>query len=109
MRELTEGERAILETMLRQLPAGDAELRRQLMTAQAYPIDDEGSVGFEVTAPPAADVTERVPVTAIFDDIDKVPIYILLHIVKGRLSELEIYKADGSRIITQPIAAKLYF
>jgi hypothetical protein len=50
-----------------------------------------------------------VPVTAIFDDADGIPIYLLLHVVERKLWELEIYKADGSKIMNRPTPKKLYF
>jgi hypothetical protein len=52
---------------------------------------------------------ERVPVTATFNDIDNIPIYLLLHIIEGKLAELEIYKGDGSNIIAQPAPEGLNF
>jgi len=38
-------------------------------------------------------------------DADGVQVEILLHVVDGRLNELEIYKVDGSPIIKQPVEA----
>jgi hypothetical protein len=110
MRNLTDYELQILERMLTQLPHGRDELREQLQSAKVSLIDENGSLRFHVTSPVvAAGIDQRVPVTAIFDDADGMPIYILLHVVEGRLWELEIYKADGSRILNRPIPERLYF
>ncbi|HZK91190.1 MAG TPA: hypothetical protein VFC56_13675 [Stellaceae bacterium] len=109
MRDLTEREQKILEAMLGQLPGVEPQLREQLTTARASQIDDEGSLRLDVTSPVVADIQDRVPVTATFDDTDNIPIYLLLHVIEGKLAELEIYKGDGSRIIARPTPERLYF
>ncbi len=110
MRNLTDYELQILERMLTQLPHVRDELHEQLRSAKLTLIDENGSLRFNVFSPVvAAGIDQRVPVTAIFDDADGMPIYILLHVVEGKLWELEIYKADGSRILTRPIPERLYF
>jgi hypothetical protein len=111
MRELTSDERRILDRMIDQLPDLRHYLNKQLAEAKVVPLDDEGSLRFFIdrSTPLLGEAVERVPVTAIFDDADGIPVYILLHIEAGRLSELEIYKADGSPIANEPIAEKLYF
>ena len=109
-RKLSTRERKILERMFSQLPGGSDDLRNQLKHAKVSTIDQDGSLRFLVNSVDrASGISDRVPVTAIFDDKDGVPIYFLLHIVDGKLSELEVYKADGSRIITRPESEKLYF
>jgi hypothetical protein len=109
MRDLTEREQKILKIMLQQLPAVGSVLQKQLAAAKVSPIDDEGSLRLHIASTEVARIAERVPVTAIFDDADNVPIYLLLHIINGKLDELEIYKADGSRIIVSPNPERLYF
>ena len=111
MRNLTVREKSILERMLRQLSDDKDPLRAQASAAEVKTIDDEGSLDFSVpaTAPRASAITERVPVTATFNDEDGTPVYILLHLQDGRLSELEVYKADGSKILRQPVPEELYF
>ena len=44
----------------------------------------------------------RVPVEGSGSDSDGVPIYVLVHVVDGLAVELEIYKADGSPILSMP-------
>jgi hypothetical protein len=110
MRNLTDYGLQILARMLTQLPHGRDELHEQLRSAKVSLIDGNGSLRFHVTSPVVATgIDQRVPVTAIFDDADGMPIYILLHVVEGKLWELEIYRADGSGILNRPIPERLYF
>jgi hypothetical protein len=109
-RQLSVREHKLLERMFSQLPCGADDLRRQLQHAEVSTIDEEGSIRFFVASPDRTNcITNRVPVTGIFDDDDGVPIYLLLHVGEGQLRELEVYKADGSRMITRPEPEKLYF
>jgi hypothetical protein len=109
-RQLSSRERRILERIFSQLPRGRDELRSQLHDAEVSTIDEEGSTRFLLHAgDPASSISDRVPVTGIYEDKDGVPIYLLLHVVAGKLRELEVYKADGSRIISRPDAEKLHF
>jgi hypothetical protein len=39
--------------------------------------------------------------------VDGVPVYFLLHVVDGFVSELEIYKADGKSILALPEPGKI--
>lgn len=111
MRKMTNREAEILDRILEQLPSDREVLREQAARAKVHVIDQEGSLRFLVadTARPAEHIAERVPVTAISDDADGMPVYILLHLIAGRLWELEVYKADGSPIIDPPAPDKLYF
>jgi hypothetical protein len=111
MRDLTADERSILERIFAQLPNVEDELRAQSKSAKVITLDEEGSLRFVVPSSASAStkLDDRVPVTAIFDDADGIPVYILLHIQEGTLFELEIYKADGSKLIRTPVAGKLYF
>jgi hypothetical protein len=43
-----------------------------------------------------------VPVEGSGSDTDGVPIHLLVHVVDGLAVELEIYKADGSPILSMP-------
>ena len=109
MRNPTEYELKILEAMLKHMAHGADQLNEQLKHAQVSSIDEEGSLRFKINSPVVTDIEDRVPITGIFDDADGIPIYLLLHIVDGRLAELEIYKADGSKILNKPVPEKLYF
>lgn len=111
MRDLTDDERGILERIFVELPDAKDELKAQSKSAKVIILDQEGSLRFTVPSSLSASekFADRVPVTAIFDDDDGIPVYLLLHMKDGKLFELEIYKADGSKIVRTPVAEKLYF
>ncbi len=56
---------------------------------------------------PRAPVLRRIPVEARGRDVDGVPIYVLLHVLDGTASEIEVYRVDGQEIRTMPEAASL--
>jgi len=56
---------------------------------------------------PPATVTRRVPVEAEAPDSDGVAIHVLLHVPNGYLSELEIFREDGERLIQMPATETL--
>lgn len=65
-----------------------------------------------MTAP--AVVQERVVAEGYYSDEDTgshdgPQVHVLLHVMEGRLAELEIYKDDGSPIRKGPIAESLMF
>jgi len=95
--------------MLDRLPNGGTELLRQLRGLQVTPIDEDGSLRLHVATDALAHIDQRVPVTAMFDDVDRIQISALIHIVDGKLWELEVYKADGTKIVKQPDAQNIYF
>ncbi|MBI3837747.1 MAG: hypothetical protein HY288_07410 [Planctomycetia bacterium] len=68
-------------------------------------IDSNGSLRFAVSSDIEAPVTKRIPIEAQFLDTDGIWIHALLHVVHGRLTELEIYKDDSSNVIKAPNAA----
>jgi len=82
-----------------------------LAAARVIELDKEGSLQFMIdpSVDTLSNLVDRVPVTAIYDDADGVPVYLLLHLKDGKIFELEIYKADGSNIINKPSVERLYF
>lgn len=101
-RPLKEHERTLLERLLEcEFPRRD-ELQRQLEFVSARQIDEYGSLALDVKSPIRAGTWSGMLVDAEYLDADRVPIWILLHAVDGRLSELEIVKADGSTIKRPP-------
>lgn len=111
MRDVTDQERTLLERIFAQLSDSESELQAQLRKTRVIRLDEEGSLGFVFVSPtsPLSRHTDNVPVTAIYDDSDGIPVYLLMHVKDGKLFELEIYKADGSKIVNAPAAEKLYF
>ncbi len=75
--------------------------------AQARAIDPGGSLELRAANGVTADVVHRVPVEAEYDDEDSVIVHVLLHVVEGRIAELEFYKDDGSAILRRPAPADL--
>ncbi|EPE97327.1 DUF6984 family protein [Rhizobium grahamii] len=104
-RPLTPNERRLVEKLLSREFAGCEALRLQLETARVSAIDKEGSLQFRVSGPPAA-VAFRVPTEGYYFDksgVDFRPaVNVLLHIVDGKLHELEVYKDDGSPVELLP-------
>lgn len=104
-RQPTNRERELIEKLLSVDFPGRNDLRRQLDTAEVSDIDEVGSLRFLVSAPPAT-VASRVATEAYYYDIEAVDfdaaVHILLHVVEGKLHELEVYKDDGSSIERLP-------
>ncbi len=105
-RKLTAEERQFLDRLLELPFPGRDELRLQANAATAREIaedgDNYGSLKLRAIATPRAAVVQRVPVMALANDVDEVPIEFLLHVVDGVLDELEILKLDGSPIVNRP-------
>lgn len=95
---LTEHELAV--ALLSQPFSGRDALMAQLEDAQARTIDTDGSFALRVTAPPAK-VLFRVPVTGSTRDPDGVGVEVLLHVLDGFMSEVEIYRVDGEAVRAQ--------
>ena len=104
-RNLTRPELDTLRRLREEPFDGREELVRQLEGAQVRRIDQNGSLAFRVTGPTARIYT-RVPVEGEAADGD-VPVHVLLHVVDGRISELEFYRNDLSAVVDFPNPAKL--
>jgi hypothetical protein len=103
----SEREMALLHRLLGVPFLGRDELVQQLSDLRVRRIDEDGSFALLVTKGVRAPVRERIPVEARYKDVDVEPengpyVYALLHVVDGRMTELEIFKEDGSPIIEQP-------
>lgn len=99
-RPLDDCERAVLERLLSESFPGRNALEEQSRDIQARRIDADGSLAFAPNpdAPPA-DVARRIPVEAETEDVDGVIIHVLLHVLNGYMSELEIYREDSARVV----------
>jgi hypothetical protein len=108
-------ELALLRKLLEKSPQGYDELSRQLDGLLVKTIDKEGSLSLRVSpAAFPADVKDRIVAEGNYSDnedsSDEGPrVHLLLHVVHGRLDELEIYKDDGSPIKKPPHAESLLF
>lgn len=81
------------------------KLPPQVESASVARIDSDGSLQFR-TVGPNAPVLQRVPVEGRYSDGAHTAlgpaVNLLLHVVNGRLHELEVYKDDGSVITVCP-------
>ncbi len=105
-KDLNKYERGLLSKLLEKPFPGRDEINKQIKYAKVRVIDEYGdnygSLEFELQTDLKSPVEQRVPVGGIAHDIDNVPIEILLHVVDGKVKELEIVKADGSAIKAFP-------
>jgi hypothetical protein len=100
-------EQAILARLLEPSFPGREELMVQLVYCRVRTIDSEGSFSIQVLEGKSAPVNRRIPIEAEVEDTDKIIIHMLLHVVDGWAKELEIYKDDGSEILSPIDALKL--
>ena len=104
-RSPTDRELALLRRLLEPSFPGVAELRKQLdgiSVAQAAEEDVLTLLLMPADSAPRAVVRRRVPVEGIAEDVDGVPINLLLHVLGGRLTELEIFRGDGGPVVIPP-------
>ena len=78
---------------------GSCELREQLRGLRVRAIDEDGSLELVSGSGPDAIVRDRIPIEGELLDRDGTMVHVLLHVVDGRLNELEIYKVDGSKVL----------
>lgn len=103
-------ERAVLDRLFAADFPGRDGLAEQARTALVRRIDDEGSLRFRVEGEPVA-VARRVPVEGRYRDGDELSgpaVNLLLHVVGGRLHELEVFKDDGAHIRVSPFEVSPY-
>lgn len=101
-RDLHADERALVGQLLAQSFNGRAEIAAQLRGAQvsAEGAGDARTLRFVLPRGDArpAPTALRIPVEGIAGDDDGVAITVLLHVVDGWVTELEISRVDGKRI-----------
>jgi len=99
-RPLTDWERRIILRLLLESPfVGRDALLAQLDDVVGQSIDEDGSVSLNCSSELKASVKTRVPVEGEAGDLDGMMIHYLLHVVDGRMNELEVYKDDSSRVL----------
>jgi hypothetical protein len=106
IRSLKANESKVLSKLLSVNFEGCAELREQINTATAMPTGDNdnyGSIYLKTKSSRPAIVKSRIPVEAITYDSDGKSIEVLLHVVDGLVNELEIFKSDGSALLSPTI------
>lgn len=104
-RKLNDFESKLLDRLLENPFPGRDDIRDQIKNCRVkmldVGVDNYGSIEFETDSKSFAQVNQRVPIEArAFED--KVPIDVLIHVVDGKIKELEILKVDGSSIDKMP-------
>jgi hypothetical protein len=72
-------------------------IRSQLQSAKTRVVDNDGSFQTDCHGPPWVSAP-RVPIEARYEDLDGIPIDILMHVIDGAVHEFEIYKVDGGTV-----------
>ncbi len=106
-RELTDYERRVIDKLLEGDFPGRAALSEQITNSLVRELDADGCLEFDVRTDVKAIVKDRIPTEGEYDDIDSITVHILLHVVDGKVNELEIYKDDGSQVIQMPAPTTL--
>jgi len=101
-RELTARERALVDILLSATFSGREVIAHQLRDSRVRAIDAEGSLAFDISSPERAGVRHRIPIEAEAEDLDGVTVHMLLHVVEGKVSELEFYKDNLSQVLGLP-------
>ena len=92
-RPLSSIEAEAIARLLSQDFPGRKELLTQATELEARTLDAEGGIALRTSeGMPAAQVVNRVPVMAEFEDSNGVTVHVLLHVINGFLNELEIYQ-----------------
>ena len=106
-RPLKANERDLLERLLDPDFPGRDELLGQVSSVTAKEIDEDGGLALRCAPNRPAPVKCRVPTEGECADNDGVMIHVLLHVVDGVMSELEVFKEDSSRVQNPPLARDL--
>lgn len=89
----------LLALLLNREFPGAPELRAQLSGLEVASIDADGSLSlYPRPDSPVAKVDDRVPVEGAYPDNDGTRVHVLVHVVDGRLQELELYREDGKTV-----------
>lgn len=102
LRSLTAYERSLLERLLHLDFPGRNEIRQQIEECDVEVLDSDGSFRFDLKNAPPVVTKFRVPIEAEAMDSDGTKIHVLLHVVMGKVEELEVFKDDGSPVATMP-------
>ena len=108
-RMLSNWERNLIRRLLSSPFPGRDELLNQVENVVASPmhedgtlLDENGSLYLRSSSTVKASVKNRVPTEGEVIDVDGVIIHYLLHVVDGRIEQLEIFKEDLSKVSRQP-------
>ena len=101
-RTLKPEEKKLLDHLLEGDFPGREVLTEQVKSSVVRNIDENGSLEFQVASDSTAPVKFRIPAEGEAQDSDGATIHVLLHVVNGKIHELEVYKEDSSPVISPP-------
>jgi hypothetical protein len=101
-RPLTTEQSELLAVLLRRDFPGRDAVRAQIAGAQVRLVDFDGGLEFAPTRNAPAVVGLRVPVEGEATDVDGTTIHILLHVVDGFVTELELFRQDAQPVMRPP-------
>jgi hypothetical protein len=107
LRPLSDADRELLRKLFKIDFAGRSELLQQIPTLLTKTIDENGSLLFQVPSSILSPAKTGPVVEARYADANTgednpAHVNILLHVKDGKLSMLEIFKDDSSRILKKP-------
>ena len=105
LRPPSASEKRLLQRLLTFDFDGAAGLSPQLRILLVEPIDRDGSLRLHPVDATPVPVARRVPVEATYADADGVVVHVLIHVIEGLLSELEVYREDSGGVLTAPVDA----
>ena len=94
-RSPTHDEYAILARLLEADFPGRDDLIPMISNLEVKTIDEMGGLALQPKVHGYAHVVKRVPVEAEAKDVDGVVVHVLLHVLEGQPTELEIFREDG--------------
>jgi hypothetical protein len=100
-RNLNDQERQVTKTLLSPTFEGHTALQGQVSNAKVTKVEDLGStlaIVIKAEEGEPANIATGVPVTGKTLDSSDADIFVELHVVDGRLHELEFWRGDGSPI-----------
>jgi len=98
---------AVLAKLLEADFEGRSQIEQQLHDVEVRTIDENGSLELRVTSSQKAVTGSRVPSEGEVKDADGVIVHVLLHVVEGIATELEIYREDNLSVGAFPDASRM--
>jgi len=100
LRAAARAELELLEVLLNRDFPGATQLLAQLAGLEVAVVDEDGSLSLRSHEGPNAENLERRVVTeGQYPDRDGQPVHVLLHVLEGRLHELEFFREDGKTVM----------
>jgi hypothetical protein len=101
-REPTDAERSIFDRLLGEQFPGQVELYAQLQSLAVRETGGRGSLELRTASSVVARVRHSVPTEGECRDADGMKVHVLLHVIHGKMVELEIFREDLAPLIRPP-------